>query len=104
MSIQNFDLLRKKGEIPEGIKRAGITNLLWSKKVLDKYIEEDSKKEYASKGVAGTALGLGIAGTALWLLGGNARGLFGNCGCNNITFWFKDEDAKEGKVWDYFND
>lgn len=21
-----------------------------------------------------------------------------------ITFWFKDEDAKEGKVWDYFND
>ena len=20
-----------------------------------------------------------------------------------ITFWFKDEDAKEGKVWDYFN-
>lgn len=34
-------------------------------------IEEDSKKEYASKGVAGTALGLGIAGTALWLLGGN---------------------------------
>lgn len=37
-------------------------------------IEEDSKKEYASKGVAGTALGLGIAGTALWLLGGNGRG------------------------------
>ena len=26
------------------------------------------KKEYASKGVAGTALGLGIAGTALALL------------------------------------
>lgn len=21
-----------------------------------------------------------------------------------ITFWFKDEDAKEGKVRDYFND
>jgi hypothetical protein len=48
-------------------------------------IEEDSKKEYASKGVAGTALGLGIAGTALWLLGGNGRGLFGNCGCNNAA-------------------
>ena len=26
------------------------------------------KKEYASKGIAGTGLGLGIAGTALWLL------------------------------------
>ena len=45
MSIQNFDLLRKKGEIPEGIKRAGITNLLWSKKVLDKYIEEHKVKK-----------------------------------------------------------
>lgn len=45
MSIQNFDLLRKKGEIPEGIKRAGITNLLWNKKVLDKYIEEHKVKK-----------------------------------------------------------
>lgn len=45
MSIQNFDLLRKKGEIPEEIKRAGITNLLWSKKVLDKYIEEHKVKK-----------------------------------------------------------
>ena len=35
------------------------------------------KKEYASKGVAGTGLGLGIAGTALWLLsGGLGGGLF----------------------------
>lgn len=42
---------------------------------------EHDKKEYASKGVAGTALGLGIAGTALWLLngglGGCSNGLFG---------------------------
>lgn len=37
------------------------------------------KKEYASKGVAGTGLGLGIADTALWLLsGGLGGGLFGN--------------------------
>lgn len=37
------------------------------------------KKEYASKGVAGTGLGLGIAGTDLWLLsGGLGGGLFGN--------------------------
>lgn len=35
--------------------------------------------KYASKGVAGTALGLGIAGTALWLLNGGlgGGGLFG---------------------------
>lgn len=37
------------------------------------------KKEYASKGVTGTGLELGIAGTALWLLsGGLGGGLFGN--------------------------
>lgn len=30
------------------------------------------RKNMLLKGVAGTALGLGIAGTALWLLGGNA--------------------------------
>lgn len=40
----------------------------------------ETEKEYASKGVAGTGLGLGIAGTALWLLqGGNGfGGLLGN--------------------------
>lgn len=45
MNVQNFDLLRKEGEIPEGIKRAGITNLLWNKKVLDKYIEKHKVKK-----------------------------------------------------------
>lgn len=43
-------------------------------------VDETHKSDkYASKGVAGTALGLGIAGTALWLLGGglNGTGLFG---------------------------
>lgn len=37
-------------------------------------------KKYGSRGVAGTALGLGIAGTALSLFGNNGRGfdLFGN--------------------------
>ena len=40
------------------------------------------EKDYASKGVAGAGLGLGIAGTALGLLGGNMNGLLGwnNCG------------------------
>ena len=39
------------------------------------------ENKYASKGVAGTGLGLGIAGTALGLLGNNGNllgGLFGN--------------------------
>lgn len=48
---------------------------------------EHNNKEYASKGVAGTALGLGIAGTALWLLnGGLGCGVFGRGynGVNNL--------------------
>jgi hypothetical protein len=44
--------------------------------------------EYASKGVAGSGLGLGIAGTALGLLnangGGLLGGLFGGNGCNMV--------------------
>lgn len=49
------------------------------------------EKDYASKGVAGAGLGLGIAGTALGLLnGGNLGGILGgwsngcNGGCNNM--------------------
>ena len=38
--------------------------------------------EYASKGVAGSGLGLGIAGTALGLLNGGLNGVLGG-GCNN---------------------
>lgn len=41
----------------------------------EELVEVGSHKDYASKGVAGAGLGLGIAGTALWLLSG---GLFGN--------------------------
>ena len=40
-------------------------------KVVEKKIYEDGKKEYASKGLAGTALGIGIGGLALALLNGN---------------------------------
>jgi hypothetical protein len=46
------------------------------------------ENKYASKGVAGTGLGLGIAGTALGLLAGNGLNLFGNnnnCGDNGIV-------------------
>jgi hypothetical protein len=35
------------------------------------------EKDFASKGVAGAGLGLGIAGTALGLLGGNLGGILG---------------------------
>lgn len=42
------------------------------------------EKDYASKGVAGAGLGLGIAGTALGLLGGNLGGILG--GWNNNTY------------------
>jgi hypothetical protein len=49
-------------------------------------MEMENNNKYASKGVAGSGLGLGIAGTALGLLNGNGLGnLLGgnnNCGCN----------------------
>lgn len=49
-------------------------------------MDGDYKREYASKGVAGAGLGLGIAGTALGLLQGGA-GILGN-GCNrNMMPW-----------------
>lgn len=45
----------------------------------EELVEVGSHKEYASKCVAGAGLGLGIAGTALWLLqDGLGGGLFGN--------------------------
>lgn len=51
------------------------------------------KNEYASKGVAGSGLGLGIAGTALALLNNGGLNLFGNnrCGCNQHQFVTKEE-------------
>ena len=49
-------------------------------KVVEKKIYEDGKKEYASKGLAGTALGIGIGGLALALLNGGGRGIFGSLG------------------------
>ena len=47
--------------------------------------KEHTKKEYASKGLAGTTLGLGIGGLDVSLLnnGCNPLGIFGrNCGTN----------------------
>ena len=67
--------------------------------------------EYASKGVAGSGLGLGIAGTALGLLNGGLGGILGNvnpanCNCHenmpvnryelNLTNEIAAKDAKIG--------
>lgn len=49
---------------------------------VEKIYVEDHGKKYASKSMAGTALGFGIAGTALWLLNGGL-GRFGGFGCGS---------------------
>jgi hypothetical protein len=59
--------------------------------------------EFASKGVAGSGLGLGIAGTALGLLNGNnglLGGLFGNntCACSENHLVNRYELAQEGRI------
>lgn len=61
--------------------------------------------EFASRGVAGAGLGLGIAGTALGLLnthGGILGGLFGNgntaCGCSENQVVNRYELAQEQKI------
>lgn len=52
-------------------------------KIVEKKVYEEGKKEYASKGLAGTALGIGIGGLALALLNGGGRGVFGSLGVGN---------------------
>ena len=70
--------------------------------VVEKEIIRDEHKDYASKGTANTALGLGIAGTALWLLnGGLGRlSLFGNCnndGVGSPTYTQNEIDVLSAK-------
>lgn len=57
--------------------------------------------EFASKGVAGSGLGLGIAGTALGLLNGGLGNVFGgtmNCGCSENSFVNRYELEMENKI------
>lgn len=58
--------------------------------------------EFASKGVAGSGLGLGIAGTALGLLNGNLGGILGMrtgaCGCSENQVVNRYELAQENKI------
>ena len=59
--------------------------------------------EFASKGVAGSGLGLGIAGTALGLLN-NGNGILGglfnntNCGCSENHYINRYELGQEQKI------
>lgn len=64
---------------------------------VEKIFVKDHDDKYAKKGMAGTALGFGIAGTALWLLsgglgtlglGGRTAGVNGTCNpCDGPTAW-----------------
>ena len=58
--------------------------------------------EFASKGVAGSGLGLGIAGTALGVLNGGLGNLLGtnynNCGCSENVMVNRYELSQEQKI------
>lgn len=58
--------------------------------------------EFASKGVAGSGLGLGIAGTALGLLNGGLGNVLGmgynNCGCSENTMVSRYELNQESRI------
>lgn len=57
--------------------------------------------EFASKGVAGSGLGLGIAGTALGLLNGGLNGILGNgcgVGCSENTPVNRFELNQESRI------
>ena len=58
--------------------------------------------EFASRGVAGSGLGLGIAGTALGLLNGGLGNVLGvgynNCGCSDNMNVNRYELSQENKI------
>ena len=56
--------------------------------------------EFASKGVAGTALGLGIGAVGVELLRGNLGGLLGgnNCGCNEDHIVNRYEATQQARI------
>lgn len=56
-------------------------------------------ENYASKGVAGAGLGLGIAGTALGLLqNGSLGGILGGIGCNNQHYVNRYEADQSARI------
>lgn len=61
------------------------------------------ENKWASKGVAGTGLGLGIAGTALGVLNGNGGGILnglfgGNCSCSEDRTINRYEAAQQARI------
>lgn len=57
------------------------------------------EKDFASKGVAGAGLGLGIAGTALGLLqNGSLGGVLGGMGCNNQHYVNRYEADQAARI------
>lgn len=55
--------------------------------------------EFASRGVAGSGLGLGIAGTALGILNGGLGNILGtNCGCSENMAVTRYELGQEQKI------
>ena len=60
------------------------------------------EKDFASKGVAGAGLGLGIAGTALGLLQnggvGNILGGWGNNNCGALFAWERELSHKDSEI------
>lgn len=56
--------------------------------------------EFASKGVAGSGLGLGIAGTALGVLNGGLGNILGNgnCGCNEDHWVNRYEAGQSARI------
>ena len=64
-------------------------------------IEVERNQEWATKGVAGAGLGLGIAGTALGLLNnGNLGGILGGCnnGCGNEHMVSRYEAQQSARI------
>ena len=66
-------------------------------------MEFENKHEYASKGVAGAGLGLGIAGTALGLLSGGLNGITGvnannTCGCSEDHYVNRYEATQAARI------
>lgn len=58
------------------------------------------ENKFASKGVAGTALGLGAGALGVELLRGGIGGLFGgtSCGCNEDHFVNRYEAGKDARI------
>lgn len=60
------------------------------------------ENKFASKGVAGTGLGLGIAGTALGVLNGGLGNILGgnsnNCGCSEAMYVNRYEASQAARI------